>query len=157
MIYAPRMTSATLSLTTLTLSSTLATLSPTPATLLSTPATLSPLQPLYCRWLPPYRRLPSRSRPQHAWPSDFLQWPSKPPHELVCLASSAHLRCLSFRSASSHIFLYIVQSTVTYLYIEYLLIRPCLISFVAIPRIERTSTIIWMIISIISVVGCTSV
>ena len=39
----------------------------------------------------------------------------------------------------------------------YSLILPCLISLVAIPRMERTSTIIRMIVSIISVVGGTSV
>jgi hypothetical protein len=37
------------------------------------------------------------------------------------------------------------------------LILLCLISIVAIPSIERTSTIIWIIISIISVVGGTCV
>jgi hypothetical protein len=37
------------------------------------------------------------------------------------------------------------------------LILPCLISLVAIPRIEKTSTTIWMIVSIISVVGGTCV
>ncbi|KAF8479515.1 hypothetical protein DFH94DRAFT_486057 [Russula ochroleuca] len=40
---------------------------------------------------------------------------------------------------------------------NYSLIRPCFISFVAIPRIERTSTIIQTIVSIISAVGGTSV
>ncbi|KAI0277643.1 hypothetical protein BGY98DRAFT_978822 [Russula aff. rugulosa BPL654] len=50
--------------------------------------------------------------------------------------------CVSLSSLFNASSMPIVQSTVIHLYGEYLLNRLCLISFVAIPRIESTSTII---------------
>ena len=101
-----------------------------------------PHRPPYCRSLPLYSRLLSLSRQQYASPSSFLQQPFALPLVSTCLTSEAHLPYHSVQSASSHISLNILQSTGYILAPNYSLSLPSLISFVAIPRIDRISTII---------------
>ena len=107
--------------------------SSTPASRLSTATTASMTPPL-SRW-------------QRTSSSKFLQPPFEPPLESTCLASSARLPHQSFQLASSYISLNFVQSNVTYSYLNYSLVQPCFISFVAIPRTEKTSAIIRIMMS----------
>src|SRR5713226_10021244 len=96
-------------------------------------------------------------RRQYTWRSELVQLPSHPPRLSVCLTSSAHLLFQPFQSASSGIFLTTFLINSNRLSRNDTLIRLCFISFVAIPRIESTSTIIFTIISIISCGGDTLV